>query len=458
MNKLIKRTIGFVLTIALCVFMVSASMCVYMTDVFAEDEKTPLLMDPDIAIEPHKGHSHPGGPGQIGGEFDEMWKNLSITVTDSNGNVFDVPHEFYNSIGVKNKAFLHRYGGSYKEGEELTITIDASGLPEGYHISYSPFNKEDEPYIVEGGYNTFKIKYTHTSGDIMHIRIPIGAMSVKFDLQGGNISGNKEAITKTVKKDNTVDFPDNPTKENLNFGGWYTKVPKTYDGKPLKNAEKMYFWDKEDKFSDYNRDWKLFNDPEEDPLFDQIFLLKALWNAEVKFDSNGGSAVETAVIQEGEKVSKPEVPVKKYAEFLSWTTEDGKDYDFSKPVTKNMVLKAKWNNYTMPKGKDIEINVGDKFKPEDGIKNKDKLPKGTTIETKDIVDTSKSGAYDVTLLVKYPNGDIKEVAIKVTVKGKNNGGNTAPKTGDTSDILLYGGLLAIMSMNILFVLRKKNYK
>ena len=53
---------------------------------------------------------------------------------------------------------------------------------------------------------------------------------------------------------------------------------------------------------------------------------------------------------------------------------------------------------------------------------------------------------------------LKKLQFKVTVKGKNNGGNTVPKTGDTSDILLYGGLLAIMSMNILFVLRKKNYK
>ena len=247
-------------------------------------------------------------------------------------------------------------------------------------------------------------------------------------------------------------------KKDLKFGGWYTKMPETYQGKPLENPGKMYLWNEKDRFSDYNRDWKLINDPNDDPLYDGIFLLRALWNAEVEFGSNGGSPVEKAVVKEGEKLIEPEAPVKKYAEFLGWTTEDGKDYDFSKPVTKNMVLKAKWNNYTMPKGKDIEINAGDKFKPEDGIKNKDKLPKGTTIETKDIVDTNKSGVYDVTLLVKYPNGDIKEVAIKVTVKGKNNGGNTAPKTGDSSDILLYGGLLAIMSMNILFILRKKNCK
>lgn len=422
------------------------------------DKKTPLLIDPDFADAPGEGHSHPSATGQMGEEFDKMWKALSITVTDSKGNVYDVPHEFCNDEGVKSEKDINRLGGLYEEGEELTITVDTSGLPEGYHISYSPVTKSEQKYFIKGGYYKFKIKYTHNSKDKMQITIPMGAMSVKFDLQGGNILGNTDAIINKVKKDNSVDFPSKPIKKDLNFGGWYTKMPETYQGKPLENPGKMYLWNEKDRFSDYNRDWKLINDPNDDPLYDGIFLLRALWNAEVEFDSNGGSPVEKAVAKEGEKLIKPEAPVKKYAEFLGWTTEDGKDYDFSKPVTKNMVLKAKWNNYTMPKGKDIEINVGDKFKPEDGIKNKDKLPKGTTIKAKDIVDTNKSGVYDVTLLVKYPNGDIKEVAIKVTVKGKNNGGNTAPKTGDTSDILLYGGLLAIMSMNILFVLRKKNYK
>lgn len=458
MNKIVKRTIGFVLAFVVCVSMLSLSMCAYMTEAFAEGQKTPLLIDPDFADAPGEGHSHPSATGQMGEEFDKMWKALSITVTDSKGNVYDVPHEFCNDEGVKSEKDINRLGGLYEEGEELTITVDTSGLPEGYHISYSPSTKSQQKYFIKGGYYKFKIKYTHNSKDKMIITIPMGAMSVKFDLQGGNILGNTDAIINKVKKDNSVDFPRKPMKKDLNFGGWYTKMPETYQGKPLENPGKMYLWNEEDRFSDYNRDWKLFNDPIDDPLYDGIFLLRALWNAEVEFDSNGGSPVDKAVVKEGEKLIEPEAPVKKYAEFLGWTTEDGKDYDFSKPVTKNMVLKAKWNNYTMPKGKDIEINVGDKFKPEDGIKNKDKLPKGTTIKAKDIVDTNKSGVYDVTLLVKYPNGDIKEVAIKVTVKGKNNGGNTAPKTGDTSDILLYGGLLAIMSMNILFILRKKNYK
>lgn len=81
------------------------------------------------------------------------------------------------------------------------------------------------------------------------------------------------------------------------------------------------------------------------------------------------------------------------------------------------------------------------------------MPKGTIIETKDKVNTNRAGVYDVTLLVKYPNGDVKEVAIKVTVKQKDQ--NNGVNTGDSSEVLLYGGLLAMMSTSILLMIRKK---
>ena len=285
MNKTIKRTIGFVLAFVVCVSMLSLSMCAYMTEAFAEGQKTPLLIDPDFADTPGSGHAHPSATGQMGEEFDKMWKALSITVTDSKGNVYDVPHEFCNDEGVKSEKDINRLGGLYEEGEELTITVDTRGLPEGYHISYSPVTKSEQKYFIKGGYYKFKIKYTHNSKDKMQITIPMGAMSVKFDLQGGNVLGNTDAIINKVKKDNTVDFPSKPMKKDLNFGGWYTKMPEAYQGKPLPEPGKMYLWNEEDRFSDYNRDWKLFNDPNDDPLYDGIFLLRALWNAEVEFDS-----------------------------------------------------------------------------------------------------------------------------------------------------------------------------
>ena len=454
MNKSIKRTMGLVLAL-----FVAVSMCVDITGVFAEDEKTPLYFDYDYAENAGDGHTHPATQAD---KMAQMWKNLKITVTDSNGKSYESPKEFDSKNGYS----ILRYGGDYVTGEEVTITVDTSGLPDGYHISYCKKFDEDD-HIIKRGYNKFTIKYTPNDTNNMITRIQMAKLSVKFDLQGGNISGNKDAIINEVKKDNLVEFPDNPTKENLNFGGWYTKMPQTYKGKPLPTPGKMYFWKSTYKFSDYDRDWMLYNDPKDDPMYDGIFLLRALWNAEVEFDSNGGSTVDNAVVQEGEKVSEPEAPVKKYAEFLGWTMEDGTDYDFSNPVNQNMVLKAKWNDYTMPEGKDIEINVGDKFNPEDGIINKDKLPNGTKIEPKDNIDTNRQGVYDVTLLVTYPNGDVKEVPIKVTVKQKDkereyvnkptksNVITKAPKTGDSSEMMHYVGLTLLAGLTTLLIMRKR---
>lgn len=39
MNKIVKRTIGFVLAFVVCVSMLSLSMCAYMTEAFAEGQK-----------------------------------------------------------------------------------------------------------------------------------------------------------------------------------------------------------------------------------------------------------------------------------------------------------------------------------------------------------------------------------------------------------------------------------
>ena len=380
-----------------------------------DKEKIPLILTFNALENPHSGHTFYSGIGQ--GKFDEMWKNLPITVTDSKGNVFKSENYFVGYDGKRSDKNFARYGGEYEEGEEVTITIDSSKITDGYHLSY----ENDYKYLKKEGYNKIvvKIKNVEQTRKDMQVRISLAFMDVKFDLQGGNIDGNKNPITKRVNKDNTANFPKNPKKEGLIFNGWYTKTPKKRpDGTPYPQPDKMYYWDKNSRFSDYNRDWQLYNDPAIDPLYDAVFLLRASWVAQVKFDTNGGNKMDDIYLYENTKIPKNKIenPKKKYAKFLKWLNEDGEEYNFDLPVTKNTILKAKWEEFATPITKNIEIKKGDPFDYKEGITNKDKLPAGTTYSLKNNVDTTSVGTKDVVCIVKYPNGDEKEITYKLTVK------------------------------------------
>ena len=62
---------------------------------------------------------------------------------------------------------------------------------------------------------------------------------------------------------------------------------------------------------------------------------------EVKFNSNGGSKVESVMVKKNERVEAPKDPKKEGYVFVEWQL-NGKSYDFKKKVTSNITLNAKW--------------------------------------------------------------------------------------------------------------------
>ena len=62
----------------------------------------------------------------------------------------------------------------------------------------------------------------------------------------------------------------------------------------------------------------------------------------VTFDSNGGSAVASATVVNGQTVAKPENPTRAGYTFAGWTTEDGNAFDFSTAITADTKLVAQW--------------------------------------------------------------------------------------------------------------------
>lgn len=61
----------------------------------------------------------------------------------------------------------------------------------------------------------------------------------------------------------------------------------------------------------------------------------------VTFDSAGGSAVKAAKVEEEKKAKAPTAPEKQGYVFDGWLL-DGEAYDFTKPITGDLTLVAKW--------------------------------------------------------------------------------------------------------------------
>ena len=82
----------------------------------------------------------------------------------------------------------------------------------------------------------------------------------------------------------------------------------------------------------------------------------------VIFDSNGGTLIQNQKIEKGNKVEKPDDPIKDGYVFLRWTYQ-GNTYDFNTAVNGNITLTAIWEevlNYTIrvakPSGGDVDLS------------------------------------------------------------------------------------------------------
>ncbi|WP_337102002.1 InlB B-repeat-containing protein [Paenibacillus sp. YIM B09110] len=141
-----------------------------------------------------------------------------------------------------------------------------------------------------------------------------------------NSNGGSAVVDQTVGYGFLVSQPDEPTKDNLVFAGWYSDSALTsaYDFATQVTAD---------------------------------LALYAKWvrSYTVSFDSNEGSEVADQKVNEGDKASAPSTPTKEGFVFSGWYSDSEltSAYDFeTKTVTANLTLYAKWtiapkNNYTV---------------------------------------------------------------------------------------------------------------
>jgi len=211
------------------------------------------------------------------------------------------------------------------------VTFDSNGgtavasasVKAGQKVS-QPANPTRTGYTFNGWYTakTGGTKYDFakpvTADMTLYAQWTINKYTVTFDTNGGTA-----VAAATVNYGQKVSQPANPTRTGYTFNGWYTAKDggSKYDfTKPVTTDMTMY----------------------------------ARWTINkytVTFDTNGGTAVKTATVEYGKPVAQPTAPTRTGYAFAGWYTakDGGAKYDFTKPVTANVTLYARWtiNKYTV---------------------------------------------------------------------------------------------------------------
>ena len=131
--------------------------------------------------------------------------------------------------------------------------------------------------------------------------------TVTFDSAGGS----EVASITGIESGSTIAKPENPTKENYRFNGWY--------------------------LSNNNSKWNFGFD-----VVTENINLRARWIkiCTVSFDSDGAGQIDSITIDENSKITAPTEPTKEIYTFDGWYLNNTK-WDFENDVvTEDITLKA----------------------------------------------------------------------------------------------------------------------
>lgn len=192
-----------------------------------------------------------------------------------------------------------------------------------------------------------------------------------------NFDGYKK--TKTIKMNEKIDRPDNPSKDGYKFLGWYLEDKLfNFEEIPNENIELLAKWRKIDyvkvifdldgatgirevniekgqsltipespkkmgyNFLGWYKGSEKYNF--EDKVLENL-TLTAKWEAiqyvKVSFDSDGGTEIKSQMIEAGTKVHELNNPLKEGYKFLYWTLE-GEIFDINTIIDKDIKLVAKY--------------------------------------------------------------------------------------------------------------------
>lgn len=221
-------------------------------------------------------------------------------------------------------------------------------------------------------------------------------------------------------------------------------------------------------------------------VFTQDTTVYAVWTIQVHsvtFKANGGSQTPSQSVKHNEKAFEPDDPTRNGYTFEGWYTDSEltHEYNFSTPVTADLVLYAKWDKvvkytvvsgggsiYGKTSGKDLVITIrrtpkdGECYQHFTGVK----IDGGDLVNGKDY--TAEAGSTVVTLKASYLSTlnsgthiitftfDDGKATTGLTVKAGTGGGGTRrgggsgdnPDTGDLGSPLLWTGLMVFSGLGL----------
>ena len=243
-----------------------------------------------------------------------------------NGKTFDFNTEITESMVLTAK---WEKKSTTEETVKYTVTFDSkegskvkSQTVESGKTATKPSNPTRDGYIFKGWYYngsvfnfsmkitkniTLTAKWEKVSNPVVSTKY-----TVTFDTDGGSTIS-----AQTIESGKLATKPTDPTKENHEFKGWYLDGEKyDFSSKVTKNIVLTAKWEK---------------------ISEEVVITKYT----VTFDTKGGNTIVAQTIESGKLATKPTDPTKENHEFKGWYL-DGKEYDFSSKVTKNIVLTAEW--------------------------------------------------------------------------------------------------------------------
>lgn len=177
-----------------------------------------------------------------------------------------------------------------------------------------------------------------------------------------------------------------------------------------------------------------------------VLLVKGTKKYTVTFETDGGTKIEAQKIKNGDEIEEPEEPTKDGYIFEGWYV-DGKEYDFTEPISKDTKIVAKWKkiekeNIEEDKKEQTKENVTTSSTDKTFPKNDNSNRTSEKEETTNSVTTTKVATTETTtkkediityLMEDENNSVVGQVKLYITKNGKKVNGtcDITTKSGTT---------------------------